>query len=119
MLHFVRLCVAVTAFLTLSSFAFAGDADFKLVNRTGYQVDHVYVSSHTTKSWGRDILGQDTLSDGESVRITFPRKSIVCYFDIKVDYHDGDTAEWNNVNLCQYDQITIYWEGGTTRAVGK
>ncbi len=119
MQRFIRLCVAVTACLTLSSVAFAGDADFKLVNRTGYQVDHVYVSATTTKSWGNDILGQDTLGDGDSVRITFPRHSTACYFDIKVVYHDSDTAEWKNVNLCQYDQISIYWEGGTTRAVGE
>lgn len=99
--------------------AFAGEADFKLVNRTGYRVDNVFVSPANAKSWGRDILGRDTLDDGETVTITFPRSSTACQFDIKVKYQDGDTAEWGNVNLCQYEQITIYWDGNNTRAVGE
>ena len=32
--------------------ALAGEQDFKLVNKTGYQIDEVYVSRATSKSWG-------------------------------------------------------------------
>lgn len=124
MLRFARRFLAIAIILALASSAvapgaFAGEADFRLVNRTGYRVDNVFVSPAQTKSWGRDILGRDTLDDGETVTITFPHSSSACQFDIKVKYQDGDTAEWGNVNLCQYDQITIYWDGNNTRAVGE
>ena len=31
----------------------ANDADFKLKNKTGYQINEVYVSKHTSDAWGR------------------------------------------------------------------
>ena len=111
--------ILVLASCALAPGAIASEADFKLVNRTGYRVDNVYVSPASAKSWGRDILGRDTLDDGETVTVTFPHTSSACRFDIKVKYHDGDTAEWGNVDLCQYEQITIYWDGTNTRAVGE
>jgi hypothetical protein len=99
----------------------ASDADFTLKNKTGYQIDEVYVGPHSSSSWGKDIMGKDSLGDTESVRITFPHGGGACQFDIKVKYHDGDTAEWDDVNLCNYDTITLFWDqkNQTTRAVGE
>ena len=105
--------------MTASRIALASDADFKLVNKTGAQVDEVYVSKHSSDEWGKDILGRGALSDGEAVDISFPHGGSACHFDIKVKYQDGDTAEWGDVDLCQYEKITIFWDGKTTRAVGE
>lgn len=102
--------------------AAASDADFKLKNRTGYQIDEVYVSAVGRKSWGKDVMGRDAFADGESVNIVFPHGNGACRFDIKVKYHDDDsTAEWGNVDLCAYDVITLYWDAKNqvTRAVGE
>lgn len=110
------------ACLALVSFgAMASDADFRLKNKTGYQIDEVYVSRHSSDSWGKDIMGDDALGDGEAVKITFPHGGAACKFDIKVKYHDHDTAEWDNVDLCEYETITLYWDAKsqTTRAVGE
>ncbi len=99
----------------------AGDADFKLVNRTGYQIDEVYVSAHSSHHWGHDIMGRDALADGEVVKITFPHGGDACHYDIKVLYHDDDsTAEWSDINLCKYERISLYWDEKkqVTRAVG-
>jgi hypothetical protein len=115
-------CLAATLML-LAGFgvAHASEADFKLKNRTGYQIDEVYVSPHASSRWGRDILGRDALADGEWVNITFPHGNNACHFDIKVKYHDDDsTAEWGNVDLCQYETISLFWDAKrqVTRAVG-
>jgi len=112
------LAVAVI-FAAVSGSALASDADFKLVNRTGYQIDSVFVSPHASKSWGKDIIGSDVLAAGNSVEISFPHGGSACNFDIKVAYKDGDTAEWGNVDLCQYETISLYWDGQVTRAVGE
>ena len=101
--------------------AFANDADFKLKNRTGYQINEVYVSAHAAKRWGRDIMGKGTLRDGETLNITFPHGNGACRFDIKVKYDDGDVGEFGDVNLCDYSIISLYWDtkNQTTRAVGE
>ena len=100
----------------------ANDADFILKNKTGYQIDEVYVSAGSSKSWGKDIMGSDALADGERVKITFPHGNGACMFDIKVKYHDdGSTAEWSGVNLCEYEAISLFWDNKSqvTRAVGE
>ena len=66
-------------------------------------------------------MGDDALADGESVNIKFPHGGSACNFDIKVKYHDEDTAEWGDVDLCQYEAISLYWDAkiNKTRAVGE
>jgi len=120
----LRRTVPLAAAFVLAGFGYAhatNDADFTLKNSTGYQIDEVYVSPHSESSWGRDIMGRDSLGDAESVRIAFPHGNGACNFDIKVKYHDNDTAEWDDVNLCNYETITLFWDSTnhTTRAVGE
>jgi hypothetical protein len=110
---------ALCLFATLGTSAFANDADFKMVNKTGYQIDSVYVSRASSDNWGKDIMGKEALGDGESVNITFPHGGSACKFDIKVEYKDGDTAEWSAVDLCEYETISLFWDGKKTRAVGE
>lgn len=104
-----------------SSPALAGEQDFKLVNKTGYQIDEVYVSRASSKSWGKDMMGRDALGDGDAVDLSFNAPDSVCRWDMKVKYNDGDTAEWSNLNLCNIDTVTLYWDrkNQTTRAVTK
>ena len=40
--------------------------DFTLVNRTGYEINEVYVGPTSSSSWGRDIMGQGTLEEPRS-----------------------------------------------------
>jgi hypothetical protein len=104
---------------SLVGVARAGEQDFKLVNKTGYQIDSVYVGASSSKSWGNDIMGRDALADGETVNITFPHTTSACSFDIKVKYNDGDTAEWSQVDLCKWEKISLFWDCKVTRAVGE
>ena len=110
---------ALCRFATLSTSAFANDADFKMVNKTGYQIDSVYVSRASIANWGKDIMGKEALGDGDAVNITFPHGGSACKFDIKVEYKDGDSAEWSDVDLCQYETISLFWDGKKTHAVGE
>ena len=93
--------------------------DFTLVNRTGYPIDQLYVGPTTSRSWGNDILGQDTLPDTQSVNVRFNRNASACQWDLKVVYSDGDESEFRNVNLCSVARITLFWnrQAGTTRFV--
>ena len=117
----VATALAATALsVMLSGTAMAqGRQDFALVNRTGYQIDQVYVSSSRENSWGADVLGRGVLVPNATVNITFPQKSSECMWDMRVIYNDGDRSEWRQLNLCRISRVTLFWNRreGTTRAV--
>lgn len=121
-MRFVKLAIAAALSLSFGAAAHANDADFKLQNKTGYQIDSVYVAAHSSDSWGNDIMGRDALADGEAANIVFPHGNGACRFDIKVKYHDdGSTAAWIDVDLCKFETITLFWDAKNqqTRAVGE
>jgi len=114
----MRLLAAIAALGLLgltSGAALAGDQDFTLVNRTGYQIDDVYVAPHSSSQWGEDIMGKGSLGDGEQVKITFA-KSSVCSWDLKVKYHDEDEAVWESIDLCTVEKVSLYYRNKTTSA---
>ncbi len=108
----VGFLVAFAAFV-LGSFNGAANAaeakqDFKLVNKTGYEIKHVYVSPSKSDDWEEDVLGKDTLDDGEAWNIKFHRDVRTCKWDLKVTYADDDSnAVWQNIDLCEIERITI------------
>jgi hypothetical protein len=81
--------------------------NFTITNNTGHTVVTLNVSPSNENSWGPDILGRDTLANGESAQITFPRGETQCNFDIKATYDDGGTTDARNVNLCQVATVTL------------
>lgn len=100
---------AVLALMSLAATAaFAGKQDFVLVNRTGYDISHVYVSPTKSDDWEEDVLGRDVLEDGDSWEIAFERGERTCKWDLKVVYADDDSsAYWRNIDLCSVRKITI------------
>ncbi|MBF0136528.1 MAG: hypothetical protein H7833_01985 [Magnetococcus sp. DMHC-1] len=87
--------------------------DFNLTNRTGYVIDKVFVSPTHQESWESDVLGRDTLSDGETVAIHFSRSNKSCNWDLMVVYDDGEKAIWEGIDLCTVSSITIRWNKST------
>ena len=87
-----------------------GRQDFTLVNRTGYTIDEVYVAPSKSDDWQNDVLGQDTLDNGQRVRIRFPTRVRTCQWDLKVVYSDQEEAEWERFNLCEVSTITLRYD---------
>ena len=118
----MRLPLAVAfgvALLAAVPLANAADQDFTVINRTGYQIDDIWVSAASSANWGREVMGRgNVLDDGESVDINFGRNTSACRYDLKVRYHDEDEATWHNLDLCQISKVSLFYDrkGGTTRA---
>lgn len=94
--------------------AMAGDQDFRLVNKTGYQIDNVYLSRPNDDDWGSDVMGKDALADGEGVNITFNKGTRACKWDLKVIYHDDDSnAVWRALDLCEISKVSLFWNNKT------
>lgn len=87
--------------------ALAGDADFTLVNRTGYDLREVYISPSNKEAWGKDRLGQNVLESGKSRLFKFSDKSS-CKQDLKVVFDDdGSDVTWEDFDLCELNKITL------------
>ena len=110
---------ALAAAWLLASPANAGQQDFVLLNETGYTIQQVYVSPSNARSWEEDVLGDDVLMDGTRETIRFSRSEDTCLWDLKAVYEDGESAEWQGLNLCEVSVVGIGYdeESGRTIAV--
>lgn len=101
-------------FLASPAEAQTAKQNFKLVNRTGYELGELYVSPSKSDAWGRDILGKSTIEDGDSAEITFNNNTPGCIWDLKVVYtDDSSSAVWRNIDLCRISTITIRYNRNT------
>ena len=94
----------------------SGAQDFTLVNRTGVEINAVYISPHDSDDWEEDILGQDTLADGQSVEIKFNRDEKAALWDLRVEDKGGNSIEWENLNLLQISKATLHYKDGKATA---
>jgi hypothetical protein len=98
--------------------AFVGSAqaqeakqDFRLVNKTGYEIKEVYVSPSKSSDWEEDILGEGVFGDKEAREIHFHRDVKTCHWDLKVVYTvDSSNAVWTDIDLCSVEKITIHYD---------
>ena len=102
----------IAIFLTASVFARAGKQDFILHNQTGVEIHEVYVSPVSSDDWQEDVLGKDTLPDGESVKITFNDREKHVHWDLKVVDGKGNSIEWHDLNLIEIEEVTLHYKDG-------
>ena len=100
----------VALFLTASVFARAGKQDFVLHNQTGVEINSLYVSPHDSNDWQEDILGQETLPKGESVKIAFDNRETKMHWDLKVTDKNGNSLEWDDLKLVAISEVTLHWD---------
>ena len=102
----------ITMFVAAHAFARAGKQDFVLHNETGVEIHEVYVSPVTANDWEEDVLGKDTLPNGESVKITFDDRDKHSHWDLKVTDGKGHSIEWHDLNLIEISEVTLHYKDG-------
>lgn len=103
--------LAVTALLALAAtLAFAGEQDFTVVNKTGVEIHRLFVSPHSADEWGEDILGKDTLGDGESVDIRFGAREKHAHWDLRIEDSEGNAITWENLNLLEISKVILHFK---------
>ena len=101
------------ALISMTGGALAGNADFTLVNKTGYAINEVFISPSQKNSWGQDRLGANQLLNGQSRKFKFG-DTRNCKQDIKAIFTDDESeVEWENINLCEVDKITLKYNRKT------
>jgi hypothetical protein len=88
------------------------ELDFKLVNNTGVDFYAVYLTETTTKNWGKDILPEDIVKNGDTVDIKFKYvdDETLCTWDLRLTY-DRSEEEYiyiNEIDLCEVSILTLY-----------
>lgn len=67
----------------------------EITNQTGYDIYYLYISHESSDDWEEDVLGDDVLTDGESVKVEIEDYD-TSIFDIRLEDEDGDTyTKWD------------------------
>jgi hypothetical protein len=109
-----RIALVLGLVFLVALAASANVFDFTLANKTGYDIDEIFVSPADADDWGDDVLEEDILPNGKSFEIEFDSdyEAILLAFDIDkydlmVTYEDGSTDEWYDLKLETINQITL------------
>ena len=114
-MKFRRTLLAVAGITALlgSVASIAGNADFTLVNKTGYTIREIYISPASEGHWGHDRMGDNNLDNNKSRLFKFSDKAS-CDQDLKVVFADSDAeVTWENVDLCEINKISIKYNRAT------
>ena len=112
--------MALVLSFTPSSARADSPLDFVLVNDTGYTIDKIFVSPTKIEAWGEDVMGQDQLEDGKSVKIHFSRAHEKdTKWDIKVVFTDNENRYWTDLDLSTISEVTIHYKNDHATATWK
>lgn len=90
--------------------------DFVLVNKTGVEIDKVYISPHDADDWEEDILGKDTLPDGQNVEVKFNREETAAKWDLRIEDKQGNAIEWEDLDLLKISKLTLNYKDNKATA---
>ena len=110
----MMLClIAIVAVSLLAvTAAVAGEQDFTVVNKTGVEIHKLFVAPHSSDEWGEDILGKDTLPDGETLDITFSKHATAAHWDLRIEDSEGHSIEWESLDLTVISKVTLHQAKG-------
>jgi hypothetical protein len=116
----VSWMAAAAALALATSAASAASTDGKnrkvmVQNISSQQVNNLYASPITAKTWEEDLLGQRTLAAGASIEANIDNGTNQCMFDLKVVMASGKTFEHRSVNVCAASKWVIGDSGETVQ----
>jgi hypothetical protein len=103
---------AAAALALLAGTASAASTDGKnrkvmVQNVSSQTVNNLYASPVTAKTWEEDLLGQRTLTAGQSIQANIDNGTNECMYDLKVVMANGKTFEHRQVNVCAASKWVI------------
>jgi len=86
--------------------ATAANRHVDIINATGKTMAEFYASATNTEDWEEDILGSDTLANGEVFDVDIDDGSGACKFDFKAVFTDGTSHVRRAIDVCTISQFT-------------
>ena len=109
---FLALCTSAMLLLANAQTSLAADQDFTIVNKTGVEINALFVSPADQNEWGEDILGKDTLPAGESTEIEFDPEEEAEKWDLRIQDKEGNAIEWTDLDLTEISKVTLFYQNG-------
>jgi len=81
--------------------------DFKLVNKTGVDIDKIFLSAADVNEWEEDILHFDILEDGASIEVKFDASEKTKIWDLKIEDDEGTAIIWEDLDLSKVSVLTL------------
>ena len=103
------ICLALAS-VVASSAAAAQDGKNRIVlinNKTGYVVNEIYASNTSATDWQEDILHENTLQPGATLRANIDDGTGHCVFDFRIVFADGTEAEKRDFDVCTMEALNI------------
>lgn len=110
------LLLACIFLLATFASSYAGKQDFLLVNKTGIDIQEIYIAPHSSEEWQEDVMSKEMLVDGKSVKINFVRQTKTKLWDLKVVDKDGKASVWQNLDLLEISKVTLHLDEGKATA---
>lgn len=77
---------------------------FQVVNRSGSEFYYFYASPAGQGSWSDDLLGDNTLPNGQGWNLTLTRS---CQYDFQAETYSGSTMTWRNIDVCDGNSVNL------------
>ena len=90
--------------------------DFELVNKTGRDIDALYMSPSQTDDWGDNVMNGDVLKNNGTVSLEFSPASNSKVWDLSVGwvgYSSDDDVVWHDIDLSTVEKITLHYNEKT------
>ena len=102
---------AAAALVSVSGAADAADDGKNRVvlveNISNQSLNYLYASPITSKTWEEDLLGDRTLSRGQSIEANIDNGTNECQYDLRAVMADGREVIRRNINVCAVSKWTI------------
>ena len=103
---YLRVLSAVAALALTAGAAHAADRHVDIVNKTGMTMTKFYASNSGTNSGEEDILGRDTLDNGDTVAVNINDGTGACKFDFKAVFEGGASSVKTGIDVCKISSFT-------------
>ncbi len=107
-----RAVASIALIVAASPAAMAGEQDFTLVNHTGVEIHKFFTSPHSSDDWQEDVLGKDTLADGDSLDVEFPNREKSTHWDLRVEDSSGNAITFTDINLKETSEVVLHYKDG-------
>jgi hypothetical protein len=103
---------AAAALVSFAGAASAASTDGKnrkvlVTNVSSQTVRELYASPVTAKTWEEDLLGQRTLTAGQSISANIDNGTNECNYDLKVVMANGQEHVKRGINVCAVSKWVI------------
>ena len=108
------LLIAISSSVPMAAQA-ANSRDFLLVNNA--DVVNLWSSAHNVKTWEEAFANVNVpATSQQEMSFAEPGDYVdgTCLMDMKVEFSDGSTGEWDNVDLCRITKFTVFRDGDGT-----